>query len=135
MRCFKSTGDLFPKPPFGSENERLFNSFWLKRGNEQLIPTLTIMEGVQAFNIELAAPGFIKSEFNVNFYANVIVITAEKKDEHFTGKRFTYSSFSRSFTLPQGVDTSKVDINYSNGILQLIIPKRANSQKKEIATR
>lgn len=121
------------------DNDRFFNNQWFN--NEQSVPAVNIKENESSFNVEFAAPGFKKTDFKINVEHNVLTISAEKKDEkneendRYTRKEFAYSSFSRSFTLPQSVDSEKIDAKYNDGILNLSIPKKTedkNKTKREI---
>jgi HSP20 family protein len=93
-------------------------------------PAVNIREGEEAFLIEFAAPGFGKNDFSVKIEKDQIVIngthtasetTASPK---FSRREFNYGSFSRSFTLPENVDTDRISATYVNGILAVNVPKK-----------
>lgn len=138
----KKNGDLFPTLLSDFfDADRFFSPRWLEREFENTIPSVNIKENGKEFNIELAAPGFNKNDFKVSVEDNVLTISAEKKEEkkeegeRFTRKEFSYNTFSRSFTLPQSVNTDKIDAKYTDGILKLCIPKKEAAKalpKKEI---
>lgn len=138
----RKSGDLFPTVLSDFfDTDKFFNTRWMEREFEQTLPSVNIKENGKEFNIELAAPGFSKSDFKINVEENVLTISAEKKDEvkeeneRFTRKEFSYNSFSRSFTLPQIVNGEKIDAKYADGILKLCIPKKEEAKtlpKKEI---
>lgn len=138
----KKDGDVFPSVLSDFfETDRFLNPRWLEREFENTIPSVNIKENNKEFNIELAAPGLSKEHFNINVENNVLTIGAEKKEEkkdereHFTRKEFSYSSFSRSFTLPQSVNADKAEAKYADGVLKLCIPKKEEAKaqaKKEI---
>ena len=85
---------------------------------------MNIKDTKDAYNIEVAAPGFAKDSFNVKVEDNILTISAEAKDEKleegekFTRKEFSYSTFKRSFTLPKTIVADKIVANYDNGILK-----------------
>lgn len=121
------------------DNDRFFNNRWFE--NVSNMPAVNIKETDADFDVEFAAPGFKKTDFKVDIDNNVLTISAEKKDEkseegkRYTRKEFSYSSFSRSFTLPQSVNADKIDAKYNDGILKLSIPKKEEAKakaKKEI---
>lgn len=121
------------------DNDRFFNNRWFE--NVSNMPAVNIKETDADFDVEFAAPGFKKTDFKVDIDNNVLTISAEKKDEkseegkRYTRKEFSYSSFSRSFTLPQSVNADKIDAKYNDGILKLNIPKKEEAKakaKKEI---
>ena len=53
----------------------------------------------------------------------------EEKEEDYTRKEYSYTSFSRSFTLPDNIDASKIDATYVNGELKLLLPKKEEAKK------
>lgn len=138
----KKNGDLLPSLLTDFfETDRFIGPKWLEREFEQNIPSANIKENGKEFNIEIAVPGFNKSDFKVNVENNILTVSAEKEEEkkeegeHFTRKEFSYNSFSRSFTLPKSVNEDKVEAKYLDGILKLNIPKKDTAQalpKKEI---
>jgi HSP20 family protein len=54
----------------------------------------------------------------------------EEKEDNYTRREFSYTSFSRSFTLPENVKEEDVKANYENGILKLSVPKKTITQPK-----
>ncbi len=123
------------------DNDRFFGNRWFEREFKQNLPAVNIKETDSDYQIEFAAPGFTKNDFKVNVENQLLTISAEKKEEknednsRFTRKEFAYNSFSRSFTLPESVNTDKIDAKYSEGILKLAVPKKEVSKalpKKEI---
>ena len=101
------------------------------------IPSVNIKENADAFTVEVAAPGFEKGDFKIELNLNTLSISSEKKVENetkegevFTKREFSYQSFSRSFTLPQIADGDRIEANYQNGILTVLIPKREEAKPK-----
>ena len=98
---FRPWGSLFNDPTNGGA---LFSHL-----NPLNVPAVNIAEKKDQFDVSLAAPGMRKEDFNIDVDGNVLTISAEtreekeQKDERYTRKEFNYSSFSRSFTLPDGV--------------------------------
>ncbi|MBN9385590.1 MAG: Hsp20/alpha crystallin family protein [Chitinophagaceae bacterium] len=99
------------------------------------VPAANITENKDNFEVSLAAPGMKKDDFNIDVEGNVMTISAEKeekkeeKDERYSRREFNYTSFSRSFTLPEGVNKEKIDASYDNGLLKLILPKTEEAKK------
>lgn len=98
---------------------------------ENWIPSINVIENENNFEIEVAAPGFSKKDFNVSIDDNILTILAENKKEmkegekdKFTRQEFYYNSFERLFTLPQSVDLDKeISAKYTNGILKIHLEK------------
>ena len=99
-------------------------------------PSVNIKNTKDAYNIDVAVPGFAKDSFKVKVEDNLLTISAEAKEEKleegekFTRKEFTHSSFSRSFTLPKTVVADKISANYENGILHVALPKMEEAKQK-----
>jgi HSP20 family protein len=66
---------------------------------------------------------------------NMLTISCEKeeskeeKEEKFNRREYSYSSFSRSFTLPEEVNREKIDAKYEDGVLKLMLPKKEEAKK------
>ena len=102
------------------------------------LPSVNIAENNDGFKIEFAAPGLTKEEFKINLDNNVLTVESEKKEEkeeskeNFTRREFNYSSFQRSFTLPDSANGEKIKAEYQNGILNIEIPKREEAKVKPV---
>jgi HSP20 family protein len=105
------------------------------------LPAVNIKENDTNFEIEVAAPGYQKQDFKVDIVNGMLTISAENKDEreeekeNYTRREFSYSSFTRSFTLPETVKEEDVKAKYENGLLHLVLQKseKAQVQKKMIS--
>ena len=125
-RMFPSiAGDIFNNDRFLLDFKGdLFNPNFL-----DLVPEANIIENSKEYQIELAAPGLERKDFTVEVNNDVLSISAEKEEEtkkedkNYRSREFSYSSFCRSFTLPQNLITDKIDAKYENGILKLVLPK------------
>jgi len=93
------------------------------------VPAINVKESDKAFQIEMAVPGMKKDEINVEFNDNVLTISAETKKEkkeendNYTRREFNFTSFKRSFTIPEDVDESKIEAKQEDGVLTINIPK------------
>lgn len=101
------------------------------------IPSVNIKESAESFDVEVAAPGMDKKDFNITLDGNTLTISSqkqheqEKKEDNYTRREFSYQSFRRSFELPKDVvDADKINAKYENGILHLTIPKREEAKKQ-----
>lgn len=110
------------------------------------LPAVNIRESSDSFEVEMAAPGMTKKDFNIELNNNLLTISSEKMDENerkegerFTRKEFSYQSFQRSFMLPKEVvDDDKINARYENGVLYLHIPKKEEAKvrpPKQIAVK
>jgi len=105
--------------------------------DDSQMPAMNIKEHKNDFEIEFAAPGFDKKDFEVTIEDDVLHVCGEKKvekeekDEDFSRKEFSYKSFKRSTMLPASVDLNqKIKANYKNGILKVNLIKKAEAVKK-----
>lgn len=118
---------------------RLFNTpFFRSAGKEMTIPAVNIKDNAKHYTLELALPGFKKEDLNVHVQDNVMTISSEKKKESeeekkgYTRKEFSYSSFSRSFALPENVDSENVKAKFNDGVLVLTINKTKELPKSNV---
>lgn len=102
------------------------------------LPAVNVVESKEEFVIEVAAPGLKKKDFNVKLDNDVITIETKseekevKEEMNFTRREFNYSSFSRSFTLPDSIDSSKIDAKYEDGVLKVMLPKKEEAKVKAL---
>ena len=102
------------------------------------IPAVNVKENDTSFTLELAAPGKTKDDFNIKIDRNVLTISSEFKNENeeiddegiYTLKEFSYSSFRRSFTLPETVNADNINASYENGVLNVTLPKKEEALPK-----
>ena len=100
------------------------------------VPAVNVVESKEGFRIEVAAPGLQKSDFKLNLEKNQLTNSAEKEqkeentNEKYTRKEFKYTSFQRTFTLPNTVDGDRIEANYADGILSIALPKREEAKEK-----
>lgn len=99
--------------------------------SQSLMPAMNVKEKDTNFEIELAAPGFSKEDFNITIDNGRLHISAEKrkeeeeKKEGYIHKEFNYSSFKRSIKLPENIDQEKdIKAKFKNGILKLKLLKK-----------
>ncbi len=104
------------------------------------LPKVNIKETTDSFVLEMAVPGMNKSDFNIHVDNELLSITAEINDvqEHdsvvYTRREFGYSSFKRTFNLPETVNDSNIQATYENGILQVTLPKKEEAKQKPART-
>jgi HSP20 family protein len=99
------------------------------------IPAVNIRENGDHYTVTLAAPGLKKEDFTIDVDGNMLTISSEKeeskeqKEDKFTRKEYSYSSFSRSFTLPEDVKQEAIDARYENGELKILLPRKQEAKK------
>jgi HSP20 family protein len=141
---FNNRKRLFPSwtndslKSFLSSDDFFNNDFFEE---DSLMPAMNVKEHENDFEIEFAAPGFSKKDFEVTIDDNILNVCGEKKheleekEEDYTRKEFSYNSFKRSLALPKTVNTDQeVKATYKNGILKLNLLKKeeAKEQPKKV---
>jgi len=124
-----------------------FNRNWendfFKGSWENDLPALNVKENDKEFKLEISAAGFDKGDFNIQVNKDILTVSAKKeindeeKDENdkVLRQEFSYSTFSRSFTLPDNIDTEKIEAELKNGVLNVVLPKMEKApedSKKQI---
>ena len=128
-------------PFFNDVFDSIINDTFLSDKLVTRVPAVNIAENDTEFHIELAVPGLKKEDFKINLEKNILTISAEQKTENtkegkkYSKREYSYSSFVRSFTLPETADHSNIEADYTDGILRLTVAKReeAKFQSREIA--
>ncbi|MDR1706610.1 Hsp20/alpha crystallin family protein [Dysgonomonas sp.] len=117
--------DFFPS--FFKMNDDFFTDFF--KGSN--MPAVNIVENNKEFRIELSVPGFNKDDFKIEIEKNVLTISASQEskreekneDEKIHRQEFYSTSFSRSFVLPENIDTEHISAEQKDGILKIALPK------------
>ena len=140
----KNNRNLFPAIP--SFFDDMLTRDWLNwplthhnNNNGGSMPAVNVKETNEAFELEVAAPGMSKGDFKVELDNNMLVISAQKEDKHeeqddkgnFARREFSYSSFTRSFSLPERmVKGDEIVAKYTDGILHIVVPKAEEAKVK-----
>ena len=132
MKLMKRNSNQFPA--FSNMLDRFFDDDFFNwpsqfKMSDRSLPAINIKETDTAFLMEVAAPGLNKEDFKVEVHNDLLTISSEQEtnkesnDDGYTRREFSFSSFQRSFSLPEGVDSEAINAIYKDGILQLSIPK------------
>lgn len=131
------------------EMEDMFDRYtralsWPRRGSQEVVatgdwaPRVDIAETDKEFSIKAEIPDVKKEDVKVSVENGVLTIKGERKQEkEEKNKKFHrverfYGSFTRSFTLPDNVDENKIEASFKDGMLNLTIPKTAETKPKAI---
>ena len=99
------------------------------------VPAVNIIENENNYMISVAAPGLKKEDLKIDVEGNMLTISSEKeeskeeKNEKFTRREYSFTSFSRSFALPEDVKQEDIDARYENGELNIMLPRKENLKK------
>ena len=132
MRIVKyNNNNVFPSLMNEFFNDDLRMNFFNRRHS---VPSVNSVENNDSFEIDLAVPGMKKDDFTIELNDKILVISSDNSDydqnERTRLNEFNYSSFQRSFRVPESVELDKIKANYKNGILKIKLPKKKDSITK-----
>lgn len=105
-------------------------------GRTSSMPAVNIKEDEKKFTLELAAPGIERKDLKIDINEDVLTVSSEARNESeenrdgYKRKEFSYSSFCRSFQIPENVNQDKIEANYRDGILTVDLPKLEEEKSK-----
>lgn len=114
-----------------------FLDFWGEDRLIETVPSLNVREEKNNYLVDMAAPGLKKEDFDIHVDGSLLTISCDKETESkeeketngYSRREYSYSSFSRTVSLPEFADTEKIAAKYTDGILSLTIPKKPEAQK------
>ena len=102
------------------------------------VPAVDVYEDEQNVVLKVEVPGIDQKDIDIRVENNVLTLRGERKiekhekEEKFQRVERRYGSFTRSFTLPNTIDTENVSAEYENGLLKIAMAKRAEAKPKQI---
>jgi HSP20 family protein len=132
---------LLVKPePFTREIDRVFDAFFGQSDQgRRWVPPMDLVEAEDHFVLKADLPGLAEADVNIEVQDGTLTISGERKAEHEQRERGWYriersfGSFNRSLTLPDGVDPDAIDASFSDGVLEVRIPKPAERKPRRIS--
>jgi HSP20 family protein len=147
---------LLMKPePFSREIDRIFDSFFgtSDRGVRRWIPPMDLVEADDHFVLKADLPGLSDDDVAIEVHDGTLRISGERKNEHeqresgsaastrlgrvgadgFHRVERSFGSFSRSLTLPDGIDPDSIKAEFHDGVLEVRIPKPEERKPRRIA--
>jgi HSP20 family protein len=100
------------------------------------MPAVNIREDEKNYILDLAIPGIDKKDLKIDMNEDVLTISSETSNETeqskdgYKRKEFSYSSFCRSFYIPENVNKDKIEASYKDGILNVTLPKQEEEKSK-----
>ncbi|MCZ0933310.1 MAG: Hsp20/alpha crystallin family protein [Oligoflexia bacterium] len=134
----------YNKTPWGLlfDLDKEFDSWWPVPGdkNKHSFPACDFHEDKDNYFISLDLPGLKRENIKISYENQTLTISGAREEEYTkelkeNSSRFTekfYGSFSRSFNLPSLIEEDKIEAHFSNGVLELALPKTSKSKGKEI---
>lgn len=138
---------MTPIRKYNSQNwlPSIFNDFfdteWMNRTNATA-PAINVIETDKGYQVEVAAPGMTKEDFNIHLTENnELVISMEKKNEtkeedkdnkKYLRREFSYTKFEQALVLPEDVEKDKIGARVNDGVLTIDLPKRTPEEKAKV---
>ncbi len=122
--------------PFYLQNLFDDDFFPMFTGRTNSMPAVNIREDDKNFMLDLAVPGMDKKDIKIDLNEDLLTISSENKNEleesknGYQRKEFSYSSFCRSFQLPENITKDKIEASYKDGILSITLPKAVEEKNK-----
>ena len=116
-----------------------FDNSWMERVN-YTAPAINVIENDKEYDVELAAPGLTKDDFNVHVDEdNNLVVNMEKKAENhekkhngrYLRREFSYEKFQQMLMLPEDADADKIEAKVEHGVLSVIIPRKTKEETQK----
>ena len=111
----------------------------LGSGTSNFRPAVDVVENEQSYELIASIPGVKKDDITLDVDGNQLTISGERTqtkrsdEDKQLFKEIRYGSFSRTFSLPEMVNKSKIEARFENGILNVLIPKTEKAKPKTIA--
>ena len=133
---FKNRRPWFPTEfsNFFGDDDFFNDRFWNRYVQNE--PMINVKETEGEYQVELAAPGLEKEDFEISIDDGYLIIKAEKtvekeeKDENYTRREFSYNTFRRSLMLPEDVKEEEIKASYENGVLKFNLSKKELKEVK-----
>jgi HSP20 family protein len=132
---------LLVKPePFTREIDRVFDAFFGQTDQaRRWVPPMDLVEAEDHFFLKADLPGLRESDVNIEVQDGTLTISGERNAEHEQREKGWYrierafGAFNRSLTLPDGVDPDRIAASFSDGVLELRIPKPEERKPRRIS--
>jgi HSP20 family protein len=125
--------------PFSTEFNRLFNSLWDQRAvSQRWVPEMDLVETDEHYLLKADLPGMKQGDVAIEFNDGTLTISGERnaeydrKEKGFFRLERSFGKFSRSLTLPDGVDPDKIRAGFQDGVLEITIPKPEQRKPRRI---
>ena len=130
---------LMRPEPLTADFDRLFNTlFDRNQAAQRWVPPMDLVEHDDHFLLRADLPGLGEADVNIEFHDGSLTVSGERKAEHTERERGFYrlerqfGQFSRTLTLPEGIDPEAVKASFANGVLEIWIPKPEERKPRRI---
>ena len=138
---FSRFGRLPQSGGFEDMIDAFFNEPFRRTLSAQLttVPPANVWSNESGYSIQLAAPGYSRDDFNLSAESGTLTVTlsndaqlAAPSDSNVVRTEYSYSEFTRSWSLPQGVSISQISARYDAGILTIDVPVEGKSSSSVV---
>ena len=125
--------------PFSTEFSRLFNSLWEQpAGVQRWVPEMDLVETDDHYLLRADLPGLKREDVTIEFSDGTLTLSGERssnyehKEKGYVRLERSFGKFSRSLTLPDGIDANKIEASFHDGVLDVKIPKPEQRKPRKI---
>src|SRR4051794_5782747 len=126
--------------PFSTEFNRLFNTLWEQQPavSQRWVPEMDLVETDDHYLLKADLPGMKQADVTIEFNDGTLTVSGERKAEYerkekgFFRLERSFGKFSRSLTLPDGIDPDRIDASFTDGVLDIRIPKPEERNPRRI---
>lgn len=123
------------QPSLFDNFDRFFSDMW--ENNQARTSPWEVSESEDAYFLSVDAPGMKREDIKIEVAGNVLSITGERKRAYHEGRQNTggyerHGYFARTFTLPEAVDSGRIEANFEDGVLEIAIPKSELAKPRKI---
>lgn len=115
--------------PFTTEFNRLFDSLWEAPSRDRWVPSMDLVETEDHYLLKADLPGMKQDDVAIEFNDGTLTVSGERradyeqKEKGYFRVERSFGKFSRSLTLPDGIDPDKIGASFNDGVLEITIPK------------
>lgn len=138
MAIVKYNGHTYRPTTFNSLVDKFFNDeVFSGKNTSSFTPQVDIAETEKEFELQFYIPGLKKEDVKIELNADKLTVSGErkleneKKEKNYHTVESKYGTFSRSFYLPDTVNTEKIEASFKDGVLYLVLPKDAKKETKK----
>jgi HSP20 family protein len=131
---------LMKPDPFSTEVNRLFNTLFApgEARTQRWTPAMDLVEADDHYLLRADLPGMAEEDVSIEIQDNVLTVSGERRDEQEHTRQGwhrverTFGRFSRSLTLPEGIDPSAVKADFDKGVLTITVPKPEERKPRRV---
>lgn len=132
---------LMRPEPFATDFSRLFNTLFepTNGAGQRWMPAMDLVEADDHFVVKADLPGLTEDDVAIEVQDNVLTISGERrgdnerKERGFFRLERSFGKFSRTLTLPEGVDAGRIAASFDHGVLEVHIPKPEERKPRRIS--